>query len=359
MATIMFASPLVDLQKAVHHGDIGKLNPTPWAFMLGNCFGWLTYGILVGNLWIFFTNIPGFLISIWLNFGAVKLLYQRHHSNEMTRCILKVLLDHERKMLLNYAASLEGAKDENQSYQQLSSSPTCVTTKVIHHPEEEEDEYVEEDEDLVLNEKKKQLQVNSENQQSCSSTYGATADIVDLRIQPVVEWSKMLLDVTSQKSPAPAPHEKLVLLIATIWVLCISIIFLVPSITPKTREYVVASLVNLNLVFFYGAPLSTIYEVIRERSSSSIHVPTMIANTLSSLFWAAYGVAVMDLFVAVPNGLGSFFGVSQIILYFYFPRSLPQEQFVVVETATASSSVQLKEENLELVEEGLIRLAGQ
>jgi solute carrier family 50 protein (sugar transporter) len=76
MANIMFASPIKDLQKAVKKGDLGDLNPTPWAFMLGNCLGWVTYGILLQNLWIFFGNAPGFIISVWLNLGAVKLLYQ-------------------------------------------------------------------------------------------------------------------------------------------------------------------------------------------------------------------------------------------------------------------------------------------
>lgn len=352
----MFASPLVDLQKAVHHGDIGKLNPTPWAFMLGNCFGWLTYSILVQNLWIFFANIPGFLISIWLNFGAVKLLYQRHHSNEMTRCILKVLLDHERKMLLNYASSLESnvgdygsiPSSSNTSATSSSSSISTATSHDSSFKQVPQDKIVAEDEDEFLDEKEKQLQV------PCAPA-PSSINVVDPRIQPVVEWSKMLLDVTSQKTPAPAPHEKLVLLVVSIWLLCTSIIFLVPSITPKTRELIVASLVNLNLVFFYGAPLSTIYEVIRDRSSSSIHVPTMFTNTLSSMFWTAYGVAVMDLFIAVPNGLGSFCGVFQILLYLYFPKSLPQEQFVVVDT-TALPMVQKKEDGLELIEEGQIRL---
>ena len=35
-------------------GRLGDLNPTPWAVMLGNCCGWVTYSILINNLFVFF-----------------------------------------------------------------------------------------------------------------------------------------------------------------------------------------------------------------------------------------------------------------------------------------------------------------
>ena len=47
MANVMFAAPLQDLQTAVSIGlGLGDLNPTPFAFMLGNCIGWTTYGVI-------------------------------------------------------------------------------------------------------------------------------------------------------------------------------------------------------------------------------------------------------------------------------------------------------------------------
>ena len=60
-ANIMFAAPLRDLQNAVSIGQngLGDLNPTPWAFMLGNCIGWTTYGII--------TNVSC-LINLYMSF---------------------------------------------------------------------------------------------------------------------------------------------------------------------------------------------------------------------------------------------------------------------------------------------------
>ena len=91
--------------------------------------------------------------------------------------------------------------------------------------------------------------------------------------------TKLAVDITIQKSEAPAPHEKIVVAIVAIWLTLITIISFV-TLNLKQRELVIGIAVNINISFFYGAPLSTIYTVIKERNSSSIHVRTMVMNTL-------------------------------------------------------------------------------
>ena len=51
LANVMFSAPFRDVKKAVERGHLGDLNPTPWAFMLGNCCGWITYAILIQNMY--------------------------------------------------------------------------------------------------------------------------------------------------------------------------------------------------------------------------------------------------------------------------------------------------------------------
>jgi solute carrier family 50 (sugar transporter) len=46
----------------------------------------------------------------------------------------------------------------------------------------------------------------------------------------------------------------------------------------------------------------------------------MLTNTFNGTFWAAYGIAVLNPFIAVPNSLGALLGVIQIVLCFLFPR---------------------------------------
>ena len=295
MANIMFAAPLKDLHNAVQKGEIGNLNPTPWAFMLGNCLGWVTYAILRQNLFIFFGNAPGFIMSVWLNLGAVKLLYQRHHSHEMRKSVVNLLVDQERTLSKSYLSSLK-----------LNSSSMLALREGLGEGEEEEKEGLRARPRLYG-----KSGLNLDDDDGIDADHGSKS---------AFEWGKLVLDVTSQRTPAPAPHETIVFAMTIMWVTCISIICLIPSITPRSRELIVAWLVISNLVFFYGAPLSTFYTVLKERNSSSIHVPTMITNTLNGTFWSIYGFAVSDMFVAIPNGIGALFGVFQVVLCVTFPR---------------------------------------
>jgi uncharacterized protein with PQ loop repeat len=140
-------------------------------------------------------------------------------------------------------------------------------------------------------------------------------------IQGPMDFFKVVLDVTSQTTPAPAPHEHVLLWNVILWVAVLCLVFFADSFSEDTKILIVGVFTNLNLVFFYGAPLSTIVAVVTERNSDSIHVPTMITNTMSSTFWMIYGLAISDWFVAAPNGLGTLLGAVQIALYMVYPRT--------------------------------------
>ena len=43
--------------------------------MTGNCFGWLAYAYYSGDPFVLASNIPGIIVSFWLNAGASKLQY--------------------------------------------------------------------------------------------------------------------------------------------------------------------------------------------------------------------------------------------------------------------------------------------
>lgn len=141
-----------------------------------------------------------------------------------------------------------------------------------------------------------------------------------------VDWGKILVEVSTQQTPAPAAHEHLVVGIVFAWMVVIAILSFGTSFSSDTRQFIVGIVVNVNLCFFYGAPLSTIWTVLTTRSSASIHAWTMGTNTLNSSFWTAYGIAVKDPFIWVPNGLGAVLGIFQFILCILFPRNLSAKE---------------------------------
>ena len=183
-----------------------------------------------------------------------------------------------------------------------------------------------------------------------SSTNTETADETSLPLPQVAantntnnntkDWAKVIWDVTSQTTPAKTPHERLIMGIIILWTFVLSGIgFYSVIITTSSNadvdtddtssnnnnipQLIVGYIVNINLIFFYGAPLSAIQTVLKTKYNNTLHVPTMITNTLCSIFWTAYAVApqINDPFIYVPNGSGVLLGLIQFTLYIIFPRS--------------------------------------
>mmetsp|Transcript_6073 Transcript_6073/g.18097 ORF Transcript_6073/g.18097 Transcript_6073/m.18097 type:complete len:243 (+) Transcript_6073:40-768(+) len=72
-------------------------------------------------------------------------------------------------------------------------------------------------------------------------------------------------------------------------------------------------------IFMFASPLSTIAEVLRLRSSSSIYGPLTMAQVVNCALWSAYGVALGDLWVWGPNFIGLGLGLLQTGLMAVFP----------------------------------------
>lgn len=266
-ANAMALAAYRDVRKAVLANEMGELNPTPWAFLLGNCFGWVSYSFIVKNMFVFFANAPGFLLSVWLNMAAIKLQFENHHrSNSMRQYILEGLA---RKI----------------------KSPNLSTR------------------DPKLNE------INVARDEKIEANFYEEKRDDDLES---VDFGQIIWDVASENKPAPASHERLLLCIVAFWC-AVWTILVFGSFDRDARELGVGLIVNLNLIFFYGAPLSTIRTVLRMKTSASIHATTMYCNLFNSTLWTFYGFTVGNLFILVPNGLGTTLGALQIILYFWYP----------------------------------------
>ena len=79
-----------DLREALINGSLGSLNPFPFPFICGNCLGWTVYGYYTRDPFVVAANLPGLILSVWLNSGAAKLQYlamsearKRRENNEL------------------------------------------------------------------------------------------------------------------------------------------------------------------------------------------------------------------------------------------------------------------------------------
>ncbi len=308
VANMMFMAPLSDLRQAVAKGTgLGDLNPTPWAFMLGNCLGWTAYGVLLSNWFVFWANYPGFLIACWLNLGAVKLLYSSHHQAEARRSLVDFLSSSQAVQEAMEKAALKDSNDE---------------------------EAVEEKESFLYNgdgDVEKIVPITA--METASDNSSPTRENTHQQEQQQqqhhhYDWAKIVWDVTSQTTPAKTPHENLVVGMIVVWTIVLSGIgfyFHYDSDAERSENvsrWVVGYVVNANLIFFYGAPLSKIHTVLKTKTSNSLHIPTMIMNTSNAVFWTAYALSpqINDAFIYAPNGLGVVLGTIQFLLWTVFPR---------------------------------------
>jgi len=129
------------------------------------------------------------------------------------------------------------------------------------------------------------------------------------------------LDEISLNIPSLTAHEYWVLGIVFIWTVILSAISFIP-ITAEVQQQVIGLCVNINLIVFYGAPLSTIAMVLRLKQSSSIHRRTLAMTLLNTFFWGSYGVGVMDMWILVPNACGLVLALIQLTLCCIFPRTV-------------------------------------
>jgi len=242
VATATFAAPIADLRLALLRQSLGDLNPRPWAVMTGNCLGWCAYAYYIHNPFILASNIPGLILSMWLNAGAAKLEYRQmtatHHSS-----------------------STSGMGGESHR-------PTVLLN--AHEPNEESEPI-----DCVV--------------------------------------------VQVPFSPVFTPQEIWWLRVLILWsVILVWVGWLFPGPNAPTT---VGILVNLNLIFFYAAPLQTIRHVLQSGNSNSIHGPTMMMVCANASFWFLYGVALGDPIVMLPNAIGLTLGLVQVALRVIYPHT--------------------------------------
>lgn len=110
------------------------------------------------------------------------------------------------------------------------------------------------------------------------------------------------------------------LLLTTILLSSAAIIQLNPT-DPASAKTLMGISSVVFITGFYSAPLSSLWGVIKEKDSSSIHIPLSLVMLLNAMFWAAYGISLGNPFVWGPNVLGMASAVAQILLALVFPRA--------------------------------------
>lgn len=107
-------------------------------------------------------------------------------------------------------------------------------------------------------------------------------------------------------------------LLASLVVIIITLVFLHGH---KSRSAFVGILCVLLNIGMYASPLTVMSKVIKTKSVKYMPLPLSIANFCNGIVWSIYAIIKFDPFILIPNGLGSFSGLLQLVLYGTFYRT--------------------------------------
>ncbi|KAK4761523.1 hypothetical protein SAY87_029407 [Trapa incisa] len=91
--------------------------------------------------------------------------------------------------------------------------------------------------------------------------------------------------------------------------------------THNQRSKMVGIICILFSIMMYAAPLSLMKLVIKSKSVEYMPFFLSLASLANGLCWSVYALLRLNLFILVPNGIGSFFGLVQLILYATYYKS--------------------------------------
>ncbi|TVU03699.1 hypothetical protein EJB05_16335 [Eragrostis curvula] len=96
--------------------------------------------------------------------------------------------------------------------------------------------------------------------------------------------------------------------------------------THEKRSMIVGILCVIFGSAMYASPLTIMKKVITTKSVEYMPFFLSLVSFLNGVCWTAYALIRFDLYVTIPNGLGTFFGLVQLILYACYYKSTPKKE---------------------------------
>ncbi|OVA08245.1 SWEET sugar transporter [Macleaya cordata] len=116
-----------------------------------------------------------------------------------------------------------------------------------------------------------------------------------------------------------------IMLLEFLLVAVVTVFVLTLAHTHERRSLIVGSLCVFVCILMYVAPLSVIKLVISTRSVEYMPFTLSLASFANGVCWTSYALIRFDLFITIPNSLGTLFGLGQLILYATFYKSTQRQ----------------------------------
>ncbi|CAM0881608.1 unnamed protein product [Alopecurus aequalis] len=131
-----------------------------------------------------------------------------------------------------------------------------------------------------------------------------------------------------------------VLAIEAVFMVIVVLCVLLAAHTHEKRSMIVGVLCIIFGTAMYASPLTIMGKVIKTKSVEYMPFLLSLVNFANGCCWTAYALIKFDLYITIPNGLGAFFGLAQLILYGCYFRSTPKkEKKVELPTVVTNNTV--------------------
>jgi solute carrier family 50 protein (sugar transporter) len=90
ISNFMWLSPLPAVLEVRITRSIGALNPYPFAITVLNCIGWVIYGCLIQDFFVFFSNIFGLMLGTFNTIVCLTVTAKRPGDQEFSKQYLRI-----------------------------------------------------------------------------------------------------------------------------------------------------------------------------------------------------------------------------------------------------------------------------
>ncbi|XP_038705533.1 bidirectional sugar transporter SWEET2a-like isoform X2 [Tripterygium wilfordii] len=115
------------------------------------------------------------------------------------------------------------------------------------------------------------------------------------------------------------------MLISVFAIFVLVVLMSLEFLDPHERQMVVGYLSVASLISMFASPLLVINLVIKTKSVEYMPFYLSFATFLMSLSFFVYGILKSDLFIYIPNGIGTILGIVQLILYYYYSSKVSED----------------------------------
>ncbi|PON44975.1 SWEET sugar transporter [Parasponia andersonii] len=138
----------------------------------------------------------------------------------------------------------------------------------------------------------------------------------------------------------------LIVLVELIFISLLTLLTLTLAHSHRKRSTIVGTICILFNIMMYAAPLAVMKLVITTKSVEFMPFFLSFTSFVNGVTWTTYALIRFDPFITIPNGLGTLFGLAQLILYATYYKSTQRLMADRKNKAVNMSEVVVAEEEL-------------